>query len=176
VVDAEGRTSFSEATMYTAPSGALVFGAGTIYFARGLDGPRRDPRVERMAANVLKLALGLDIPAPLQSPNAPAAPVPDAQWAGNVRTIASGMMAPAGVAQLPDGSFVVADASAHRIWRVDGTGSVQPFAGDGHESGSSTYDNRPGLQPCCRMPRETSTWPTRTTMRSGRSPTTRAIR
>jgi len=146
VVDAEGRTSFSEATMYTAPSGALVFGAGTIYFARGLDGPRRDPRVERMAANVLKLALGLDIPAPLQSPNAPAAPVPDAQWAGNVRTIASGMMAPAGVAQLPDGSFVVADASAHRIWRVDGTGSVQPFAGDGHESGSSTYDNRPGLQ------------------------------
>src|SRR5207245_1708845 len=65
VVDAEGRTSFSEATMYTAPSGALVFGAGTIYFARGLDGPRRDPRVERMAANVLKLALGLDIPAPL---------------------------------------------------------------------------------------------------------------
>jgi hypothetical protein len=146
VVDAEGRTSFSEATMYTAPSGALVFGAGTIYFARGLDGPRRDPRVERMAANVLKLALGLDIPAPLQSPNAPAAPVRDAQWAGNVRTIASGMMAPAGVAQLPDGSFVVADASAHRIWRVDGAGSVQPFAGDGHESGSSTYDNRPGLQ------------------------------
>src|SRR5437667_8463405 len=39
VVDAEGRTSFSEATMYPAPSGALVFGAGTIYFARGLDGP-----------------------------------------------------------------------------------------------------------------------------------------
>src|SRR5437763_1432674 len=146
VVDAEGRTSFSEATMYTAPSGALVFGAGTIYFARGLDGPRRDPRVERMAANVLKLALGLEIPGPLQSPSAPAAPVPDPQWAGNVRTIASGMMAPAGVAQLPDGSFVVADASAHRIWRVDGTGSVRPFAGDGHEGGSSTYDNRPGLQ------------------------------
>ena len=29
---------------------------------------------------------------------------------------------------------------------MDGTGSVQPFAGDGHESGSSTYDNRPRLQ------------------------------
>src|SRR5437588_3361174 len=112
-----GRTSFSEATMYTAPSGALVFGAGTIYFARGLDGPRRDPRVERMAANVLKLALGLDIPAPLQSPNAPAAPVPDAQWAGNVRTSASGMMAPACVAQLPDGSLSVAAPSYHCIRR-----------------------------------------------------------
>jgi len=146
VVDAEGRTSFSEATVYTAPSGAVVFGAGTIYFARGLDGARRDPRVERMAANILKLALGLDVPEPLQTPGAPATPVPDAQWAGNVRTIASGMMAPAGVAQLPGGSFVVADASAHRIWRVDGTGSVHPFAGDGHESGSSTFDNRPGLQ------------------------------
>src|SRR5207237_9576853 len=103
LVDAEGKPGYAKATVYTAPSGALVFGAGSIYWPRGLDGPLRDARVERMTANLLKLGLHLPIPAPLLSISGPSSPPPDAQWASSVRTVVGGMSGPAGVAAVPDG-------------------------------------------------------------------------
>ena len=146
VVDAEGRPGFSEATVYTAPSGALVFGAGSIYWSLGVSGPSRDVRVMRMTANLFLLGLRLPVPAALLGQTAPAAPAGDPVWATDVRTLASGMSGAAGVAQLPDGTSLVADARAHRIWRIDAGGAVHPFAGDGNGSGSASYDNVPGLR------------------------------
>ncbi len=145
VVDAEGKPGIGETTVYTAPSGAFVFGAATIYWAKGLDGPQRDPRLERLTANLLHLGLKLPVPAALQSVSTPPSSSPAGTWASSVRTVATGMPGPAGVAQLPDGTFVVADPRAHRIWQVDAQGNVQPFAGDGNPTGDPRYDNVPAL-------------------------------
>ena len=146
IVDAEGRPSFQQATYYRAPSGSFVFGAGSIYYSRFVDGAQRDPRVERMTANALHMGTGLPIPPGLANPSAPATATPDLSSATSVKTFAGGMPGPTGVAQLPDGSFVVADAQAHRIWHVDSSGAVTPYAGDGHGDGNPLFDNRPGLQ------------------------------
>ena len=145
LVDAEGKPGLSEATVYTAPSGAVVFGAGSIFWPRGVDGPLRDARVERMTANMLKLGLQLPVPPALSSVGAPPSDPTSGRWAASVRTVAGGMSGPAGVAQLPDGTFVIADARDHRIWQTDGAGAVRPYAGDGHPTGSSRFDNVPGL-------------------------------
>lgn len=146
LIDAEGKPGLSEATIYTAPSGAFVFDAATIYWAHGLDGPLRDARVERMTANLLWLGMKLPVPDALKTVTGPASPRPDADWATDVSTIAAGMPGPSGVAQLPDGTFVVADSRAQRIWRVDGTGRISPFAGDGNPDGNPRYDNVPALE------------------------------
>ncbi|HET7785547.1 MAG TPA: N,N-dimethylformamidase beta subunit family domain-containing protein, partial [Myxococcales bacterium] len=146
LVDGEGKPGFAEATAYTAPGGALVFGAGSIYWARGVDGPLRDARVERMTANLLELGLGLPVPPELLHVDAPPPPPTDPGWAASVRTVATGMPGPSGVAQLPDGTFVIADARAHRIWQTDGSGRVWPYAGDGNPGGSRRFDDVPGLQ------------------------------
>ena len=145
LVDAEGNPGYSEAVMYTAPSGAFVFGAGSIYWSQGVDGPLRDARIERMTANILQMGRGLPVPSALKTVTGNAPALPDPSWATQVSTLAHGMPGPAGVAQLPDGSFVVADARAHRIWRVDALGQISPYAGDGNPTGSTTYDNVPGL-------------------------------
>jgi len=145
VLDAEGKPGTSEGTVYTAPSGALVFRAGSIFWARGVDGPLRDARVERMTANLLKLGLDLPVPAALSSVSGGPSDPPSGMWASSVRTVAGGMSGPTGVAQLPDGTFVIADARGHRIWQTNGAGTVWPYAGDGHPNGSSRFDNVPGL-------------------------------
>jgi len=102
--------------------------------------------VERMTANVLQMGMNLPVPAPLLSVTGPSSVSPDPAWATDVQTLAKGMPGPAGVTQLPDGTLVVADANAHRIWRVDASGNVTPFAGDGNPTGDPRYDNLPGLQ------------------------------
>ena len=148
IIDVEGKPGLHESTIYTAPGGAIVFGAGTIYWSLGLDGPLRDGRVERMTANLIHGALpSVPVPAALQSVSAPAINPPQPSWATDVRTIAQGggFLGPAGVTQLPDGTLVVADPRAHRLWSVSGSGSIAPFAGDGNPTGSTAYDNRPGL-------------------------------
>ena len=38
---------------------------------------------------------------------------------------------PMGVARRPDGDLIVIDYHAHRLWRIDGAGTLHPFAGDG---------------------------------------------
>lgn len=148
VVDAYGNPGFAESTLYYAPSRALVFGAGTIYWSFGLDGPLRDPRLERMTANLLKAAVYAPIPAALQTVIAPAQAAPRGAWATDVRTVAQGqgMLGPTGVAQLPDGTLVVVDARANRLWSVAASGAVSPLAGDGVATGNAWFDNVPALQ------------------------------
>ena len=145
LVDAESKPGLSEATYYVAPGGAFVFGAGSIYWSRGVDGPLRDGRVERMTANALQMGTGLPVPSSLLAVNTTQGVPPDGNWANSVRTVATGMAGPAGVAQLPDGSFVVADARGMRIWRVDASGNVTPYAGDGNPDGDPRFDNVAGL-------------------------------
>jgi len=135
VVDIFNRPGGSDAVVYRAPSGALVFGAGSIYFPLGLDdfatGPyrgKRDPRMERMVANLFKSALGLPIPAQLSTPAPPLYGQPLAAWASSVATVARDVPGPSSIAQLPDGSLVYADPRGHRIHRV---GESAPYAGTG---------------------------------------------
>ena len=45
---------------------------------------------------------------------------------------------------MPDGTFVIADARANRIWQTNGS-TVWPFAGDGNPSGDPRFDSVPGL-------------------------------
>ena len=170
LIDAEGKPGYSEATLYTAPGGATVFGAGSIYWSRALDGPMRDARVERMTANLLQLGLGLPVPAALRSVSAPPAAQANPQWATSVRTLASGMPGPAGVAQLADGTFVVADPRAHRIWQTDGTAATgrSPAMATRREARRTTASRRSrrgssAPRRSFRTPPETSTSPTRTT-------------
>lgn len=145
VVDAEGRPGFSESTVYRAPSGAMVFGAGTIYWTLGLSGGQADARVQRMTANLLNAALKLNVPDGLATITPPAGPSLNPAWATDVNTLGAGMQGPAGVAQLPDGTVLVADARGNRIWKLV-SGTPQPFAGDGNPSGDPAYDNVTALR------------------------------
>ena len=143
VVDAEGMPGSFDSTSYRAPSGALVFGAGTIYWSTGLDGPLRDPRVERMTANVLHEALGLPVPAalpPLQPSQPTQTPAPVASL------VAQGFAAPSHVALLPGGALAVSDPRANQIFRVEPSPSnaVSVLAGDGSPDGSPAFDGVPG--------------------------------
>jgi hypothetical protein len=99
-----------------------------------------------MTANVLAMGSGLPIPPQLQHVSPPPPPPSDPQWATRVTTVASGMPGPSGVAQMPDGTFVIADVRNHRIWQTDGSGRFWPYAGDGNPDGNPVFDNVPGLQ------------------------------
>jgi hypothetical protein len=141
LVDIYGRPGVSEAVLYRAPSNALVFGAGSIYFPLGLDdfvhGPYRglrDPRIERMVANLFKAALDLPVPVQLANPRAPQLSQPSGAWSASVTTLARDLAGPEGrggpssVTQLPDGSFIYADPRQHQIRRI---GQSAPYAGTG---------------------------------------------
>jgi hypothetical protein len=141
LVDIYGRPGISEAVYYRAPSGALVFGSGSIYFSLGLDdfakGPyrgRRDPRIERVLANLFKAALKLPVPATVSGPLTPLSAQPAGRWVASVGTFASDLAGPDGrggpssVTQLPDGSLVYADPRHHQVGRV---GQSSPYAGTG---------------------------------------------
>jgi DNA-binding beta-propeller fold protein YncE len=151
LVDAYGVPGAGTTAYYRAPSGALVFAAGTIEWPLGVDraSDAYDPRMERMTANVIREALGLAVPAGVGGPppdrgNLFAAP--QGPSASAVSTVATGLDAPSGVAVLADGSLAVATPRAQRIVRVSAAGAVEPLAGDGHLSSSPTYDGVPGAQ------------------------------
>jgi DNA-binding beta-propeller fold protein YncE len=152
VLNAEGRPSFAAAGWYRdAQSHALVFGAGTIQWARGVDPHREayDPRVERMTANVIYQALGLPVPKEIaaggQGSNAlqvnPVGP-----FARSVATRASGLLAPSGVAVMPDGTLAVVDPKRNQILRIDAAGAVSVIAGDGQLGRNAFFDDVPGLR------------------------------
>jgi hypothetical protein len=124
----------------------LVFGAGTIYWSNVLDGPGRDPRVERMTANVLREALRLPIPAALQGTGAPSTSPPPQTPAPQL--IAKGFPGPSGVAVLPDAALAVADPRGNQIFRIEPgpSYSVSVLAGDGNPSQSTLFDNVPGAR------------------------------
>jgi len=61
--DVSGPRLYSNSSIYQAPSGAWVFGAGTISWSWGLDHPAvADSRVQRITANLLNRFLGLPPP------------------------------------------------------------------------------------------------------------------
>lgn len=152
VVSAEGTPSWAATASYRAESGAVVFAAGTIGWARGLDpgDDAYDGRVERMTANVLHAALGLSIP-PGISVAERAEPSsfsvrPVGPFARAVSTRASGLEAPTGVAALPGGDLAFADARRHQVLRVEATGAVTVLAGDGQMGQGPTTYGVPGLE------------------------------
>ncbi len=138
VVTAEGRPSFQETVTRRAPSGALVFGAGTGNWAGALmGGDRGDPRVERMTANILHEAIGLPIPDSIAKTPPLSLPKPTGPFASSVSTFATGLSLPTGVAILPDGSLAVLEVGRNRVVRVASGGTVSVLAGDGLEEPSN---------------------------------------
>ncbi|HWE24891.1 MAG TPA: N,N-dimethylformamidase beta subunit family domain-containing protein [Myxococcales bacterium] len=164
LVDIYGRPGTSDAVVYRAPSGALVFGAGSIYFPLALDdfayGPyhgQRDPRMERFAANLFNAALNLPVPPALSNPRAPLYGQPAGRWVSSVATLANGLAGadgrggPSSVAQLPDGSFVYADPRHHQIGRI---GQTAPYAGTGIRG----FDNQPVAAASAHFANPSSLW------------------
>lgn len=155
LMDTLGRPGWSDAVSYRAPSGALVFAGGTIFWALGLD-PRggRDPRAERMTANVFHEGLGLAVPPGLDAPQKPAATAPEKGPIDVVvSTVVSGVDGVAGIARFPAGSgrlagkFVAALPRAAQI-AVAAAGDVKAtiLAGDGQQSTDSQFDGVPALR------------------------------
>jgi DNA-binding beta-propeller fold protein YncE len=151
LVDAVGVPGEGTTIFHRAPSGALVFAAGTIEWplgvARGADA--WDPRLERMTANVIREALGVPVPAAVGGPprdRASAFAPPQGPFATAVTTAARSLGAPSSVASLPDGSLAVATPRAHRVLRVAPGGEISVLAGDGHLSSSPSYDGVPGAR------------------------------
>jgi hypothetical protein len=73
-VDVNGIADYANSAVYRAPSGALVFTAGTSSWDWGLDaitGPYADPRIQQTTTNILNALAGLVVPltgAPMTSP------------------------------------------------------------------------------------------------------------
>lgn len=159
VVNADGVQSTANGTIYQAPSGALVFSAGTNYWPWKLDDNEyqnhgADARVQRMTINLLNTMIGGPPPAPTATatltPTRTATPggVPptatppaggtlrnDWEVAGNTE---GWVRAWAGVVGTP----VQATGTAHR-----GTGALLlplTFSGSGwHDGGVVSYPNPP---------------------------------
>jgi DNA-binding beta-propeller fold protein YncE len=155
LMDTLGKPGWSDAVSYRAPSGALVFAGGTIFWALGLDPSAvRDQRAERMTANVFHEGLGLLVPSGLDAPQRPAATLPEPGPVDVVvSTVLTGVAGVAGIDRLAAGSgplagnFVVALPRTAQI-AIAAPGSVKPtiLAGDGQSSAESQFDNVPGLR------------------------------
>ena len=120
----------AETTLYTAPSGAQVFEAGSIGFSRILAGPGRwDPLVQQVVANLFsKLAGDGTLPARVTPLNiASGAPAPVHRSGVSVSTVTLALTQPSAVAAAADGAAVVADGNS--IVRVDRSGNVTVIAG-----------------------------------------------
>ena len=78
----------------------------------------------------------------------------DATGIQPIRTTGGALVAPTGIAIGPDGRMFVADPGAHRVWRVDRTGFIDPFACDGRNgSGLETSGDRgPAIEAECGSP------------------------
>jgi hypothetical protein len=104
----------AETTLYTAPSGAQVFAAGSIGFSRVLAGPGRwDPVVQQLVANLFSTFAGDGtLPAEVKSLNIPSgAPAPSYRAGVQVSTVTRALTQPSAVAVAPDGTVVVAGAA-----------------------------------------------------------------
>src|SRR5205823_6345047 len=104
-----GQLNDGETTIYTAHSGAQVFGAGSIRFSHALAGPERwDRRIQQMVANLFSRFAGDGtVPAPLQRLELPAGlPAPWYRPGVTVSTITRNLEQPVAVAAAPDGSAV----------------------------------------------------------------------
>ncbi len=91
VVNSRGVQSTANGAIYTAPSGAIVFTAGTFYWSWKLDDNDyqrhgADPRVQRMTANILNRMIQTAPTAAAAAPGAAAAPAVTPDQAGGSAT------------------------------------------------------------------------------------------
>jgi len=125
-----GSFAAAETSLYTAPSGAQVFAAGSVGWSQALAGAGRwDPVIQQLVANLFS-RFGGDgtLPAPVKSLQLPpGAQNPEYRSGVQVSTVTTALTQPAAVAVAPDGTVVVADGN--RIVRVDASGTVTSVAG-----------------------------------------------
>jgi NHL repeat len=152
LVEAEGRPAWAATAWYRAASGALVFAAGTICWAHGVD-PARDAydgRVERMTANAFQAALGLPIPPSIsvdrRAPSSAFRPAPVGPFARSVATRVRGLEAPTGIAILPGGDLAFTDPRRNQVMRAGTSGTVTVLAGDGQAGQGPAFDGVPADQ------------------------------
>lgn len=149
VLDAEGKPGWSEGGTFRSSSGALVFGSGSIEWVLALEGgPRADPRVDRMTANILAAALGDDPPVGVGDGAPPPTSKPVGPFARQVRTIATGFEGAAGVAASTGGVTAVVDARTHSVYEIGPAPAheIVRIAGDGALSNDPSYDDVPGAR------------------------------
>ena len=131
-----GSFSSAETTIYTAPSGAQVFAAGSIGWSRALSGAGMwSPVVRQLVANLFSVFAGDGtLPAPISPSQMPPPPQLPAYREGvQVSTVTTALTQPATLAVAPDGTVVVVDGN--QIVRVDSAGTVTNVAG-GAEKGN----------------------------------------
>jgi len=128
VVDRYGDVYVATTASYRAPSGALVFSAGSIGWTDELDGATRDPRVERMTANVIEAAAGIAVPPQVGVGDPPKPPLVIGPFARAVSTVAHGLGGAVAVAAVPDGSLVVGVKSQLLRLGPSPDRTVEPFA------------------------------------------------
>ena len=127
----DGHFAMGETTLYTAPSGALVFSAGSIGWSGLLSCPGRwDARVQQLVANLFSRfagdgALGPAALRPISLP--PGARAPSYRAGAQVSTVTSALLQPTAVAAAPNGDAIVLDQN--RVVRVTPAGAVTPIAG-----------------------------------------------
>ena len=123
--------SLGETTLYTAPSGAQVFSAGSITWSRSLAGPGKwDPRVQQLVANLFSRFGGDGTlgPAALQPLNLqPGATTPAYRAGVQVTTVTRELTRPVALAAAPNGDAIVVDGD--RIARVTRSGTVTVITG-----------------------------------------------
>ena len=144
-----GQLDQGETTIYTAHSGAQVFGAGSILFSHALAGSERwDRRIQQLVANLFSRFAGDGtVPAPLQHLDLPAGlPAPSYRPGVTVSTITRNLQQPVAVAAASDGSAVVIDDDA--VVSVSPAGVVTRIAG-----GPPGLNDGPAAQALFRNPR-----------------------
>jgi hypothetical protein len=147
----------AQASVYYPTDHSLVFAAGSIDWIAGLDGPSADPRVQRMAENLLA-RVGFVLPTPTQVPELDELPVavPQAQllagsgapgFADGAANTAQ-FNSPAGVARAPDGDVYVTDTGNALLRKITPDGQVSSVAGcspDGTLRSSDCFDTPIGI-------------------------------
>ena len=132
--------SLGETTLYTAPSGAEVFSAGSITWSRSLAGAGRwDARVQQLVANLFSRFGGDGTlgPAALRILNLPAgATTPTYRSGVQVTTVTRALTRPVAVAAAPNGDAIVVDGD--QIVRITRGGVATLVAG-----GASGYADGP---------------------------------
>ena len=121
IVNSFGNHSFANGSVYTAPSGAFVFDAGTMYFALKMAStsyqhPGVDYRVQRMAANILGAMITGVVPTPAPSPTNPP-PNPNGNATVYDESLASGWQnwSWGGSVNLADTSHPYSGAPRHQV-------------------------------------------------------------
>lgn len=113
----------------------LVFGGGSIYWARGLTHPLyKDARVVRMFENLLARAgVPTDVSDAMDSGSEPAAYGGMEVLAGSSDAEGPSVMgAPVGLALAPDGTLFFTDNTQHAVLELKNDGTVTLVAGCGH--------------------------------------------